>query len=111
MVEELLKEAIDKFNAKVRDDPELAKELQGVAKTVQVEVEGGDWYHFFLNNGSVDGPHRGASSSTPDIRIMASAETLTKLWTKELRVMKAFVTKQLQVKGSMEDLMRLRRFF
>jgi putative sterol carrier protein len=111
LVEELLREAIDKFNSRVKEDPELARELQGVAKTIQVEVEEGDWYHFILKDAAVDGPHKGAASTTPDIRIIASAETLTRLWTKELRVMKAIVTKQLQVKGSMEDLLRLRRFF
>ena len=111
LVEQLLRQAIDKFNAKVKDDPELAKELQGVKKVVQVEVEDGEWYHFMLSDGEVDGPHRGEAQTTPDIRVIASSETLTKLWTKELRVMKAFVTKKLQVKGSMEDLLRLRRFF
>jgi putative sterol carrier protein len=42
---------------------------------------------------------------------MASTETLTRLWTNELRVMKAFVSKRLQVKGSIEDLLRLKKFF
>ncbi|MGB2580985.1 MAG: SCP2 sterol-binding domain-containing protein [Thermoplasmata archaeon] len=110
MVEQLLKDAIDKFNARVKEDPELAKELEGVSKVVQVEVEGGDWYHFTLRDGAVDGPHKGEHAD-PDVRIIASADTLTKLWTKELRVMKAVVTKQLRVKGSMEDLLRLKRFF
>ena len=110
MVEQLLKGAIDKFNARVMEDPELAKELEGVSKVVQVEVEGGDWYHFTLRDGAVDGPHKGEIAD-PDVRIIASADTLTKLWTKELRVMKAVVTKQLRVKGSMEDLLRLKRFF
>ena len=110
MVEQLLKGAIDKFNARVKEDPELAKELEGVSKVVQVEVEGCDWYHFTLRDGAVDGPHKGETAD-PDVRIIASADTLTKLWTKELRVMKAVVTKQLRVKGSMEDLLRLKRFF
>lgn len=111
MVEQLLREAIDKFNVKVKEDPELAKELQGVKKVIQVEVEDGDWYHFTLSDGAVDDLNKGEAQATPDIRVIASTETLTKLWTKELRVMKAFVTKKLQVKGSMEDLLRLRRFF
>ncbi len=110
MVEQLLKDAIDKFNARVKEDPELAKELEGVSKVVQVEIEGGDWYHFVLRGGAVDGPHKGETAD-PDVRVIASADTLTRLWTKELRVMKAFVTKQLRVKGSMEDLLRLKRFF
>jgi putative sterol carrier protein len=111
LVEQLLRDAIDKFNVRVKEDPEFAKELQGVSKVIQVEVEGGDWYHFTLSDGAVDGPHKGEASGKPDIRIIASEETLTRLWTKELRVMKAFVTKKLQVKGSFEDLLRLRRFF
>jgi putative sterol carrier protein len=110
LVEQLLKDAIDKFNARVKEDPELAKELEGVSKIVQVEIEGGDWYHFILRDGVVDGPHKGETAD-PDVRIIASADTLTRLWAKELRVMKAIVTKQLRVKGSMEDLLRLKRFF
>jgi putative sterol carrier protein len=110
LVRELLTEAIDRFNAKARDDPELAKELEGVTKRVQVELEDGDWYHFVLENAAIAGLHDGGVDS-PDIRIIASSETLRRLWTRELRVMKAIVTKKLQVKGSMEDLLRLRRFF
>jgi putative sterol carrier protein len=110
LAEQLIKEAIDRFNARTKEDPELLKELQGVTKVIQVEVEDGDWYNFTLKDGAVDGLHKGGTAN-PDIRIIASAETLRKLWTKELRVMKAFVTKQLQVKGSMEDLLRLKRFF
>jgi len=110
LVEQLLRDTIDKFNAKVKEDPELAKELQGVSKLIQVEVDDGDWYHFRLEGGAVDTLIRGAVEN-PDIRVIASTETLTRLWTKELRVMKALVTKKLRVKGSMEDLLRLRRFF
>ena len=110
MVEELIAEAIDRFNAKAKEEPELAEQLQGVTKLIQVELEDGDVYHFKLENGSVDGLHRGATEN-PDIRVIASSETLRRLWSRELRVMKALVTKKLQVKGSMEDLLRLRRFF
>lgn len=110
MVRELLTGAIDRFNAKARDDPELARELEGVSKRVQVELEDGDRYHFVLENTAIDGLHDGGIDD-PDIRIIASSDTLRRLWTKELRVMKAIVTKKLQVKGSMEDLLRLKRFF
>ena len=110
MVEQLLRVAIDKFNAKTREDPELAKELEGVSKLIQVEVDDGDWYHFRLEGGAVDTLNKGAVEN-PDIRVIASTETLTKLWSRELRVMKAIVTKKLRVKGSIEDLLRLRRFF
>jgi putative sterol carrier protein len=110
LLERLLNEAIDKFNAKAAEDAALARELEGVRKTVQVEVEDGEWYHFVLENSRVGELLHGPVDN-PDIRVIASTETLTKLWTKELRVMKAFVTKRLQVKGSIEDLLRLKKFF
>ena len=106
----MIAEAIDRFNAKAKEEPELAEQLHGVTKLIQVELEEGDVYHFRLENGSVDGLHRGGAEN-PDIRVIASADTLRRLWSRELRVMKALVTKKLQVKGSMEDLLRLRRFF
>ncbi|UCE81369.1 MAG: SCP2 sterol-binding domain-containing protein [Methanobacteriota archaeon] len=110
MAEELLREAIDRFNAKVAENHELAKELEGVSKLIQVELEGDDWYHFKLENGAVNALNKGGVEN-PDIRIITSADTLRRLWSRELRVMKALVTKKLQVKGSMEDLLRLKQFF
>ena len=110
MVEELLREAIARFNAKAREDPELASELAGISKKIQVELEDGGSYHFVLEDASVSELREGGIDS-PDIRIVASSDTLRRLWSKELRIMKALVTKKLQVKGSMEDLLRLRRFF
>jgi putative sterol carrier protein len=110
MVEELLREAIDKFNKKADDDPNLRAELQGVRKVVQVEVTDGDWFNFVLENAHVGGLTKG-SVENPDIRIIASKETLYQLRSRELRVMKAYVTRKLQVKGSIEDVLRLRKFF
>ena len=110
MVEALLKETIEKFNAKADGDPNLRAELQGVRKIVQVEVTDGDWFHFVLENAHVGGLDRGPVEN-PDIRIIASKETLHQLRNRELRVMKAYATRKLQVKGSIEDLLRLRKFF
>ncbi len=53
MVEQILRETIDRFNKKVDEDPKLAEELRGIRKTVQVEVTDGDWYHFVLENSRV----------------------------------------------------------
>ena len=110
LVEGLLRETIEKFNKKVSEDPNLANELKNVRKMLQVEVTDGKTYHFLLENAHVgnleDGP-----AENPDIRIVTSAETLTQLRSGELRPMKAYATRKLQVKGSIEDLLRLRKFF
>ena len=110
MVEQILRGTIDRFNKKAAEDPKLAQELAGVRKVVQVEVTDGDWYHFVLENSRVAGLQKG-STETPDIRVIASTETLQQLYSGELRAMKAYVTKRIQIKGSVEDLLRLRKFF
>ncbi len=110
VVEELLLQAIEKFNRKVAQDRNLAQELAGMKKKVQIEVSGGDIYHFLLENGHVGGLGKGKVEG-PDIRVVASEETLRQLWSRELRPMKALATKKLQIKGSIEDMLRLRKFF
>lgn len=110
MVEALLKETIDRFNKKVEGDPNLKAELQGVKKVIQVEITDGEQYNFTLENAHVGELNKGATQN-PDIRIIASSETLHQLRSGELRVMKAYATRKIQVKGSIEDLLRLRKFF
>lgn len=110
LIEELLSEAIQRFNRKVQDDPELRNELTGVRKAVQLELEGSDWYYFVLENANVNGFVKGRVDA-PDIRVISTAETLRQLWTKELRPMKAIATRKLQIKGSIDDLLRFKKFF
>jgi putative sterol carrier protein len=110
LVEQVLNAAIAKFNAKVDSDANLRNELRGVRKVVQVEVEDGEWYHFVLENAHVTALVKGPTQN-PDIRVIASSETLRQLWTGELRSMKAIATRRLQVKGSIDDLLRFRKFF
>ncbi|MFY9605373.1 MAG: SCP2 sterol-binding domain-containing protein [Thermoplasmata archaeon] len=110
MVEELLKETIARFNKKAAEDPNLRAELQNIRKTIQVEITDGELYNFVLENAHVSELNKGPAQN-PDIRIIASKETIHQLRSGELRVMKAYATRRLQVKGSMEDLLRLRKFF
>jgi len=110
LAEELLKETIARFNKKAAEDPKLSAELQGVRKVIQVEITDGELYNFVLENAHVGELNRGPTQN-PDIRIIASKETLFQLRSGELRVMKAYATRRLQVKGSIEDLLRLRKFF
>jgi putative sterol carrier protein len=110
LVEELLKETIARFNKKASEDPKLSAELQGIRKAIQVEITDGEIYNFVLENAHVGELNKGATQS-PDIRIIASKDTLFQLRSGELRVMKAYATRRLQVKGSIEDVLRLRKFF
>lgn len=110
MVEQFLKDSIVRFNKKAAEDPKLAKELEGIRRTVLIEVTDGDSFNFVLDNAKVDGLAKGKIEN-PDIRITASTETFNQLQSGELRVMKAYAMRKIQVKAPLEDVLRLRKFF
>jgi len=110
MVEQFLRDTIDKFNKKASKDPRVAKELEGVRRTVLVEVTDGESYNFVLENARVEKLLKGKIDN-PDIRIAASTETFKQLQSGELRIMKAYATRKIKVKAPMEDIFRLRKFF
>ncbi len=110
MIEEYLNAAITEFNKKGETDPKLQKEMQGVRRVVEVEVSDGDTYNFVLENAHVSGLQKGKAQN-PDVRVIGSSETFDQLWKRELRPMKALALKKIQVKASLEDMLRLRKFF
>ncbi|HEX9907150.1 MAG TPA: SCP2 sterol-binding domain-containing protein [Thermoplasmata archaeon] len=110
MGEEFLKATIDKFNKKASEDPNMIKDFGDMKRKVQVQITDGDTFSFLFENGRIDGFRKGPIDA-PDITISASAETLNQLSSGELRVMKAYAMKKVQVKGSLQDLLKLRKFF
>jgi len=109
-VGQMLHEAVQKFNAKAATDEKLATEIAGITRTVQVEVSDGPWWHFRIEGGQLTEPAQGQVES-PDIRIIASGQTLLQLYTRELRPMKALALRKLHLKASLDDMVRLRKFF
>ena len=106
----LLEEAVAKFNAKVEKDPGLQRELEGMERKVLIEVKEGPRYHFVLKDQRVDGVRDGPIES-PDVTIIGDEATLTGLLKGELGPMRALATNRLKVKGSLEDILRIRKFF
>jgi putative sterol carrier protein len=111
MVEAFLNDMIRKVNEKAASDPKFEAELKGIKKLVQVVVTDGDTYHFILENARIGSLSKGPASGTPDIQIIGSTEVMMQLKSGELRPMKAYATRKLQVKGTLEDILRLRKFF
>ena len=107
---DLLEAAVAKFNAKAASDAKLQKELQGVERTVLLEVKDGARYHFIVKDGRVDGVRDGTVEA-PDITVAGDEATLRGLLTGEIGPMKALATNKLKVKGSLDDLLRIRKFF
>lgn len=110
MVEEFIRDMIDRFNAKAAADPEFEKELRGLKKLVMVQVTDGDTFSFTLENSRI-GPLSKSAVQNADITIIGSTEVFNQLKSGELRPMKAYALRKLQVKGSLEDILRLRKFF
>jgi putative sterol carrier protein len=109
VVRQVLDDVVAQFNAKVSCDDSLRKELAGVRKRVQVDL-GPEQYYFILDNAKVEGVCVGCIEN-PDITITSDEDTVRKLHSREMKIMKAWALKKIKVKGSLEDIMRLRKFF
>ncbi|MBX8631581.1 MAG: SCP2 sterol-binding domain-containing protein [Thermoplasmata archaeon] len=110
MIEDLINGAIDKFNARVARDNTLKKELEGMTRTVQIELKDGRSFCFSLKDNVMGDFHEGRVDN-PDIKIVSDEATLSGLLNGTIRPMKAWATKKVQFKASLEDLMRIRKFF
>jgi len=110
MVEQLFREMIVKFNQKAAEDPKLAKELAGVRRIVEIDVTDGDSYNFVLENAHVGELLKGKVEK-PDILVIGSKDTFIQMKSGELRPMKALALKKIHVKATLEDMLRLRKFF
>jgi hypothetical protein len=108
-VRQVLDDVVTQFNARVDCDDSLRKELTGIRKRVQVDM-GPEHYYFILENSKVEGVCDGCIDN-PDITIISDEETVRKLHCRELKIMKAWALKKIRVRGSLEDIMRLRKFF
>ena len=107
---DLLEQAVAKFNTRARTDEKLQKELDGIERKVLLDLKDGTKYHFVLKDRQigavVDGP-----IEAPDVTITSDAATLAALLKKEMGPMKAYATQKLKIKASLEDVLRLRKFF
>jgi putative sterol carrier protein len=108
-VKELLQQTIDKFNQKADSDPKLRKELEGVEKRVNVDLES-EKYQFQMKDCHAGNFKEGLQENA-DITILSDPQTVEDLINGKMKVMKAWATKKIRIKGSLEDVMRLRKLF
>jgi len=104
-----IEKLVARFNDRAARDAELNKELQCINRRVQVDL-GTEKYYFTLANCKVDTLHDGVMPDKPDITLISDPDTIQKVIDGEMRAMKAFALKKVRVKGSIEDLLRFRRF-
>ncbi len=109
-MKDLLEGLIAKFNAKVDADPALRDEIGDLQKTVLIELSNGTKWHFTLKDRHVAGLLDGGVDRA-DLTLLTDADTLRGLLLREIGPFKAYATGKLKVKGSLDDLLRFRKFF
>ena len=107
---EALEALVARFNAKAAEDPRLRAELEGIVRTVVLDLKDGMKFHFTLKDAHVDGILDGGAEK-PDVTIISDSATVKGLLAGEIGPFKAYATGKLKVKGDIEDLLRFRKFF
>jgi putative sterol carrier protein len=108
-VKELLQQTVVKFNNKVDSDAKLRAELEGINRKVNVDLES-ERYSFLLKDCHASEIKDGLLPDA-DITVISDPQTVEDLMSGKMKVMKAWATKKLKVKGSIEDVLRLRKLF
>lgn len=100
---------IDKFYRKMEKDPNMKKEISHLSKTVNIDL-GSETYSMKLKDAEI---YDFVPTLLPDadMTITTTPENLQALIDGNLRPMRAFVLKKIQIKGKIDDLMFLKKFF
>lgn len=107
---DLIEGAISKFNERARTDSKLQAELEGIERKVLVDCKDGPKFNFVLKDKQIGSLLEGPIDS-PDVTIQSDSATLTALLKKEMGPMKAYAMQKLKLKASLDDVLRLRKFF
>mgnify|MGYP001113733378 CR=1 FL=1 len=109
-MKELLEEVMDRFNEKAQKDPKLQEALEGKVRKVYIHITDGTSYNFTLRDKRVGGLSEGPIGD-PDITVTSTEEVMTKILRKEMKPLKAYITKKVSFDASLEDLLTLKQFF
>ncbi len=109
-LEDLLNQNIEKFRKKIAEDEKIKKELEGVTRSVNIDVIDKEGFSFVLDNGDIKDFKTGKLDGA-DINVTATEEDFVALFKGELKPMRAWATKRLKVKASLEDILKVRKFF
>jgi len=100
---------IDKFHKKAENDEKLREKLDGVVKTMNIDL-GEEKYSMKLDNAQIT-DYREGTVEGADIVFISTPENLQALIDGTLRPMKGYLMKKFTVKGKLEDIMYLKSLF
>jgi len=108
-VEAKIQKLIEKFTHRMEKDEEARKEIEPLTKTINIDLDS-EHYSMKLVHAQIS-DFKSVMIDNADITLTTTPENLTALIDGELRPMKAYITKKLTVKGKIQDMMFLKKFF
>ncbi|MCI4322914.1 MAG: SCP2 sterol-binding domain-containing protein [Thermoplasmata archaeon] len=108
MIEETLAGLVDRFNRHAEQNPGLKTELKGIHRVIVIRLTDAGSYAVELKDGALTGLRAG-SAEKADVTITTDQRTFLGLIHKEIGPMKALVTHQLKIDGSLEDKLLFRK--
>lgn len=109
----MIKNKIEKFNEDIDNrikDEKLKEKLEKVTRRVQIEITDDENYNFILSSGRIADFSKG-NIENPDARIISDKATLEGILKGEIKPIKAWATKKIRIKASLEDVLMLKKFF
>lgn len=100
---------IDKFHKKMEKNEEARKEIEPITKTFNIDL-GTEKYSMMLSNAKITN-FEDKELPNADVTLTTTPENLQALIDGTLRPMKAYVTKKITIKGKIQDVMFLKKFF
>ena len=107
--EEIIQKMIDKFHRKMAKDEEARAEVEVIEKTMNVDL-GEETFRLKVAHAQVVEFEKGMYDEA-DMLLKTKPEYLQQLVEGTLRPMRAYVTKKVVIKGKIEDIMYLKKFF
>ena len=107
--EEIIQKMVDKFHRKMAKDEKARAEVEPVEKTMNVDL-GEETFRLKVAHAQVVEYEKGMYDEA-DILVKTKPEYLQQLVEGTLRPMRAYVTKKVIIKGKIEDILYLKKFF
>ena len=107
--EEIIQKMVDKFHRKMAKDEKARAEVEPVEKTMNVDL-GEETFRLKVAHAQVVENEKGMYDEA-DILVKTKPEYLQQLVEGTLRPMRAYVTKKVIIKGKIEDILYLKKFF
>jgi len=100
---------IDKFHRKMENDEAAREEIAHLKKTFNIDLETEHYSMRLENSQIVDFCPELIENA--DVTLITTPESLQELIDGTLRPMKAYIKKKITIKGKIQDLMFLKKFF